>query len=55
MSLADSVGGVVAEIFRDRRRRIFFFLGNRSSRSIRLPQLRAFFLTFPAHLEITRN
>ena len=31
------------------------FLGNRRSRSIKLPQFREFFFTFPGHLEITRN
>ena len=40
-------GGVVGDLF--------LFFGNRRSRSIKLPQFRAFFLTFPGHLEITRN
>ena len=34
---------------------LFGFFGNRRSRSIKLPQFREFFLTFPGHLEITRN
>ena len=34
---------------------IFWVLGNKRSRSIKLPQFREFFLTFPGHLEITRN
>ena len=33
----------------------FFFFGNARSRSIKLPQFRTFFRTFPGHLEITRN
>ena len=81
-------GGVVAEIFRERRKPgrfsggggssticwawpitisqphsvgdgvvgdFFAFFGNRRSRSIRLPQIREFFLTFPGHLQISRN
>ena len=85
--MAFSGGGVVAEIFRDRRKlgrfsgggvvaemfghnhkpatfrgrgggvvgEFFFFFGNMRSRSIKLPQFREFFGTFPGHLEITHN
>ena len=60
-----SGGGVVAEIFRDRRKPGRFsgggvvaeIVGLRpyQTHSIRLPQFREFFWTFPGHLEITRN
>ena len=48
ISQPHSVGGGSEMIF-------FGFLGNRRSRSIKLPQFREKKLTFPGHLEITRN